>query len=150
MGFPKFYTVNDVAKITGLSTRTIRTYLKDGKLKGQRVGAQWRFTEDNIKDLFESQGVKDAMEGARNQLVIDFLNDNEKKEPQVCTVFDIPCTSQENLEALCRPVLEKVNFLREKGNLKFSFRHSNAVARFFFMGEPHLVENISTFLGKRL
>ncbi len=72
MEFPRLYTVEDVAKITGLTTRTIRNYLKDGRLKGLKVGAQWRFTEQNIKDLFEEQGVSDSMKEAKNQLVADF------------------------------------------------------------------------------
>lgn len=36
MEFKKLYTVEDVAKMTGLTTRTIRNYIKDGKLKGKK------------------------------------------------------------------------------------------------------------------
>jgi predicted transcriptional regulator len=32
MEFSRLYTVEDVAKMTGLTTRTIRNYLKDGRL----------------------------------------------------------------------------------------------------------------------
>ena len=45
MAFEKLYTAEDVAQITGLTLRTIRNYIKSGRLKGHRVGVQWRFTE---------------------------------------------------------------------------------------------------------
>ena len=51
----KLYTVADVAQVTGMTSRTIRNYLKDGTLTGQKIGVQWRFTEDEIKKLFSRQ-----------------------------------------------------------------------------------------------
>lgn len=53
MAFEKLYTAEDVAEITGLTLRTIRNYIKDGKLKGRRIGVQWRFTEADIQALFD-------------------------------------------------------------------------------------------------
>ena len=52
MAFEKLYTAEDVAQITGLTLRTIRNYIKSGRLKGHRVGVQWRFTEADIQALF--------------------------------------------------------------------------------------------------
>ena len=52
MAFEKLYTAEDVAQITGLTLRTIRNYIKSGRLKGNRVGVQWRFTEADIQALF--------------------------------------------------------------------------------------------------
>lgn len=54
MGFEKLYTAEDVAEITGLTLRTIRNYIKDGRLTGRRIGVQWRFTEADIQALFDS------------------------------------------------------------------------------------------------
>lgn len=74
------YTVEDVAKLTGLTTRTIRNYLKDGKLKGKKVGSKWRFSEANVSALitdfggaledeeFEKAKVKDVQKEAEATL----------------------------------------------------------------------------------
>lgn len=51
----KLYTVADVASVTGLTSRTIRNYLKDGTLTGAKVGVQWRFTEEEVRRLFMRQ-----------------------------------------------------------------------------------------------
>ena len=54
----KLYTVADVAELTGLTSRTIRNYLKDGTLRGRKIGVQWRFTEDDINRLFSEVDAK--------------------------------------------------------------------------------------------
>ncbi len=84
MSVEKMYTVADVADITGMTSRTIRNYLKDGSLTGVKIGVQWRFTEDEISKLFSrrrpgtkspSQAVKaflsDADANAKSIILID-------------------------------------------------------------------------------
>ncbi len=147
MEFSRLYTVEDVAKMTGLTTRTIRNYLKDGRLRGLKVGAQWRFTEQNIKDLFEEQGVSDSMKEAKNQLVADFLHEKRAETPRICTIFDIPCSSGQEAQTLCEPVLELVNVLQDKGKIEFSFQYLNGRARFIIMGNPKLVQRVLVLLA---
>lgn len=54
MEFEKLYTAEDVAQITGLTLRTIRNYIKSGRLKGRRLGVQWRFTAADIQAMFDT------------------------------------------------------------------------------------------------
>lgn len=147
MEFPRLYTVEDVAKMAGLTTRTIRNYLKDGRLKGRKVGAQWRFTEQNIKDFFEGQGVSDSMEEAKDQLVADFLQEKSAEIPRTCTIIDIPCSSGQAAQKLGEPVLELVNVLQDKGEVEFSFQYLKGRARFIIIGVPKLVQEIFVLLA---
>lgn len=66
MEFEKLYTVEDVAQITGLTLRTIRNYLKDGRLKGRRIGVQWRFTAEDIQALFDAPVPRTQEEEGQN------------------------------------------------------------------------------------
>ncbi|HGL3752103.1 TPA: helix-turn-helix domain-containing protein, partial [Enterococcus faecium] len=43
-----FYSVNELAEQLGVTTRSIRNYLHEGKLKGTKVGGQWKFSERNL------------------------------------------------------------------------------------------------------
>ncbi len=146
MKFPDLFTVADVAKITGLSERTIRNYLSDGRLQGQKVGVQWRFTEENIKDLFAAPQVPESMEQAREELVLDFLTNKSKTESRLCFIYDLPCETEERLRILCEQVLDQVNAIKSKGRLRFSFQHHGDVARFILMGDPNLVQKTLAFL----
>lgn len=45
----KVYTVKDVMKILKISETTVLTMLKDGRLKGIKVGRYWRISEENLR-----------------------------------------------------------------------------------------------------
>lgn len=45
------YTIEDVAQMTGLSSRTIRTYRKMGLLGGALQGNTWTFTPEQVESF---------------------------------------------------------------------------------------------------
>lgn len=87
----KLYTVADVAQVTGLTSRTIRNYLKDGTLTGQKIGVQWRFTEDEIKKLFSRQS---PGQRSPSQIVRSFLGEQDRTRAAACVLFDFPGISE--------------------------------------------------------
>lgn len=51
----KYYTGKEVAEMLGVTTRTIRNYLKEGKLKGTKFGGRWNFTQADIDDYIQHE-----------------------------------------------------------------------------------------------
>ena len=49
----KFYTVPEVADALKVTPQTIRTWIKQGKLKSQRIGKPIFITEKNIREFLE-------------------------------------------------------------------------------------------------
>lgn len=47
----KLYTVEEVAELASVTGRTIRNYLKSGRLVGRKIGGQWRFPEIEVQRL---------------------------------------------------------------------------------------------------
>jgi len=45
----KLFTVTETADTLGITPQTVRAYIKQGKLKGQRVGRPILITENSIK-----------------------------------------------------------------------------------------------------
>jgi len=43
------YNLNQVAMITGLTTRTLRNHLSLGTLKGEKIDGNWSFTEEELE-----------------------------------------------------------------------------------------------------
>ena len=88
----KLFTVEDIAKMTSMTTRTIRNYLKDGILEGRKIGGQWRFTEENIKKFMDSGSVTKDFAVKIKQDVLDFIdgvNTDYTGEIQVCAIIDL-------------------------------------------------------------
>jgi excisionase family DNA binding protein len=47
----KFYTIPETAKALRVTPQTIRAYIKQGRLKSQRIGRPIFITENNLKEF---------------------------------------------------------------------------------------------------
>lgn len=47
----KIYTVPELVKLFQLNPQSVRKYLKEGRLKGRKVGTKWLVTEDAIREF---------------------------------------------------------------------------------------------------
>ena len=45
------YTIEDMAVFTGLTDRTLRNYLNEGRLTGEKVDGAWRFSPEDLGRL---------------------------------------------------------------------------------------------------
>lgn len=61
----KFYTLAETAKALHVTAQTVRTYIKQGRLKGQRIGRPTLITETNLRDFLQI-GSKDKNEKESN------------------------------------------------------------------------------------
>lgn len=52
----KFYTVTEVASTLRITPQTVRIYLKEGKIKGQRIGRPILITERALKEFLQPEG----------------------------------------------------------------------------------------------
>lgn len=49
----KLYTVEDLVDMLKLSDKTVRVYLREGKIKARKIGLRWFITEENLKKFIE-------------------------------------------------------------------------------------------------
>ena len=49
----KFYTIPETAEALNVTPQTIRAYIKQGKIKSQRIGRPILITETNLKDFLK-------------------------------------------------------------------------------------------------
>lgn len=49
----KVYTANEVCDILKVTKRTLYNYIKAGQIPATRMGREWRFTEEAVKDFME-------------------------------------------------------------------------------------------------
>ena len=138
----KLYTVADVARVTGMTSRTIRNYLKDGTLTGQKIGVQWRFTEDEVQKLFSRQQPGSS---SPTQLVRSFLGRDECDATAVCMLIDLPgMTQQEGLEVFARLQEQEVS-----GDLLISYEYheTGSLFRIAVSGELAAVTDLMDYLA---
>jgi len=47
----KFYTIPETAKALRVTPQTVRAYIKQGKLRSQRIGRPILITENNLREF---------------------------------------------------------------------------------------------------
>jgi len=51
----KMYTLKDLALQLKVTERTMHTYIKNGKLKGQKIGGRWQISESNLHKFLNGE-----------------------------------------------------------------------------------------------
>ena len=55
------YTVDEVAKMLNMHSRTVRRYIEKGELRAERIGGSWRISEEAFKEMFDAPDVKESI-----------------------------------------------------------------------------------------
>lgn len=136
----EFYTINDVATMTGLTTRTVRNYIKMGLLEGEKVDGVWQFSIEAVSDFMADKNVQPSIRAKKNGVVFDFLADRYKKVNEICTILDFPVSQEEAMEIsefFCRETSRE-----NIGEMKFSFDYNNGIARVILKGTEDFVSEV--------
>ncbi|MBR0137375.1 MAG: helix-turn-helix domain-containing protein [Erysipelotrichaceae bacterium] len=94
----KTYTINDLALMSGFTTRTLRNYLAQGILKGTKENGTWQFSEKEVYDFFAEPYVIEGLKIKHSSIVFDFLAEGKKKDSRTCVILDIPANMEKNSE----------------------------------------------------
>ena len=133
----KTYTINDLSLISGLSTRTLRNYIKDGLLKGDKPDGNWSFTDQEITEFLSHPSVKPSIQA--------------KKEHTSCVILDYVLETH-HANHLCAVLCKSINETSYQ-HVRFSFEHKNRNARITLSGpEPFITEmmNLASETCKKL
>ena len=52
LGALKLYSLKELSKTLGITTFTLRTYIRQGKLRARKMGTKWLITEDALREYF--------------------------------------------------------------------------------------------------
>ena len=125
----KLYSLSDIAKITKLTDRTIRNYLANGTLKGTKIGGQWRFTQNDVKALFNNEDFADDM-FSKSEKNIDMYLKNEfefESVNNICSVINVVIKDKEHRKAMWQKIVsieknedvkERISFFENDGHVK--------------------------------
>lgn len=96
-------------EMTKVSERTLRRYLKDGLLHGIKVGGTWRFTEEHLKEFFDTKTFTSDIAKQASEDVKQFLRHNydDKDDDRSCAIFDFNNPDQETLSQIKHVVMTK-------------------------------------------
>ena len=136
----ELYTINDVATMTGLTTRTVRNYMKLGMLDGEKIDGVWQFSLESVSAFMADKNVQPSIQAKKNGVVFDFLANQYKKVNEICTILDFPVSEEEAME-ISSFFCKEVNAPGVE-NMKFNFSYSNGMARVILKGTEDFVSEV--------
>ena len=84
-----YYTINELALISGFTTRSLRNFITMGHLKGEKIDGIWQFTPEDIDAFLSNPNVAPGIKSKTNAVVYDFMADTEKKTNKICSILDL-------------------------------------------------------------
>lgn len=133
------YSINDLAMITSLSTRTLRNYLNMGFLEGDKENGAWVFSHEQVQAFMENKAVQPAMRAKKNGIVLDFMSMKPEKQDKMCVILDL--TAKEALSAstfFCR----KISECEPEAELHFASDVLGSGVRMILSGSPRDVMSL--------
>ena len=136
----EMYTINHVALMSGLSSRTIRNYMKMGFIEGEMINGVWHFSAEAVGKFFAHPGAAPAIRAKRNALIFDFLADDHKQQDEMCTVIDNRATLEE-ANAISEFFCDAIN-RAWSGIIRFGFSFNGNHARVILSGAEDAVQQL--------
>lgn len=132
------YNLNDLALMTGFTTRTLRNYLNQGLLNGEKQNGMWQFSDAELDRFFNDPFVKEGLRIKRSSAVFDFLADRKKEKSRSCIILDIPASRKEG---------DKISAffcgrMRDASDVCFHYGWDNGLCRVILSGAADSVANI--------
>ena len=130
------YDLNELALMTGLSTRTLRNYLNQGLLNGEKENGKWRFTAKDLDRFFSEPFVKEGLRIKRSSAVFDFLAESGKNGSRSCVILDFPAsrTAGNSVSAFFCGQMEHVT------DVNFNFWWDKGACRVILTGKAESVK----------
>jgi len=52
----RLYTLTELEPVLGVTHRTLQSYIKDGRLKGVKIGGKWKVSEESLQRFLNGEG----------------------------------------------------------------------------------------------
>lgn len=134
----KTYHLNELAMMTGFTTRTLRNYLNQGLLHGEKIDGMWQFGAEEVDRFFKEPFVREGLRIKRNAAVFDFLADTAKKVNRACVILDLPVSDEEGAAVsafFCRKMMHASDAV-------FSYQRERGMSRVILTGPEDQVAEI--------
>ena len=141
---PRF-TLAQLAEMTLLTERTLRTYLRTRLLQGEKTARGWRFTREQAFALMRSPAVRRAMNANRIAQAEDFLHRRMDTAGQTCAVTDVSVNDD-----VAARLMDAALPLTAEGGLRMVWHCEDGMARVILRGDTARVAVALTALQRAM
>lgn len=142
------YLISHLRLISGLTDRTIRSYLASGILQGEKINGLWHFTPDQVDTFLHHPAVQPSIMSKRNSIVYDFMKETKKAHEEACMILDLPGHEAKRAGEFFSYRITNSNMT----DIQFSYDHTAGSPRIILRGRYediiHIVSDYFTSIQK--
>lgn len=88
------YSVDDLHEQLGISKMTLRTYLREGRIRGRKLGVSWYVTEEAIREYFDEPQEKTSLSSSpknkkKYRYIVQGINDLVSETEECESIDDV-------------------------------------------------------------
>jgi excisionase family DNA binding protein len=139
-------TVEDVSAFLNLKETTIRKFIRDGKLKAQKIGKQWRISKEHLDTFVGRDAIKTPPPERETE-----IDDADDRHIHVSTVIDLTGVDRAEADRLSASIVAVLNGKDASyGNVRFDyvFYGEERKARFLLWGDPKFIGELLILQAK--
>lgn len=141
-----YYSLTELAQITGYTTRSLRSFQKQGLLKGKLMGGKWLFSDKEIENFLEQDFVREGRQSKLQALVSHFMYGHL---PKASTLLIHDEKDFERAEILNKQVLELINGqMAEVEQYFYKYDQKEQYGRFVVEASTEVVAKTAQVLGE--
>jgi excisionase family DNA binding protein len=136
----KYYSVEELAHILDLHPKTVRRFIREGKIKAQKFGRAWKIHQDNFRQYAHAE-LKDN----RSDSKIEYSSPDERNRITVSAVIEIREKDSEEASRISNSLIALLNSKDPSwGNARYDLIYHPEIgkARFVLYGTPAFIAAI--------
>lgn len=125
-----YYCIRHIMQFTGLTDRTIRSYISNGILQGEKINGLWHFTPEQVDSFMHHPTVRPSITAKKNGVVYDFMLNPSQETHRCCMVLDMPGVDKKEMTDFFCYAIGRENL----HDFQFSFDGLDSVPRVILRG----------------
>jgi excisionase family DNA binding protein len=130
------YSLDQVAERLGLHVRTVRAYVRSGRLKAIRIGKQYRVAREELEALAGTSNSRDAV--------------SRRRRAEVSSIVQMDAVTQNMAQRVAERLRSAVEAPRDDGSalrVETIYDHGHAQLKVIVIGSLPVAANVFGLLG---
>jgi len=147
-------TIEQVAQILNLHSKTIRRYISEGSINANKMGGQWRIKTEDLKKFMGGEDYIKFSRTREEESLKGFIEGKSSEidgRIQVCTIIDVYVEAVEEIKPICQALLDLMNSGDEEqksAKFQYSFIAEEKKGRFTLWGNPKFIAKMLNVVGE--
>lgn len=136
----EYFTINDLSLITSLSTRSLRSYISQGFLKGTMINRKWCFTKANVDEFLSHPFIKEGQRIKFRVFIIEQIDGNNHQNETM--ILHEMQGEVEEIDKKIQTLLTKLSTINQPYQLKYYYDNKHHIGKLALASSLEVINKV--------